>query len=187
MLGPEQIKVVFEREFAVDYGVILQGGASEPYYRPAAAGEPACICYTHDYPASALHELSHWCLASEAQLAMPDWGLWYIPDGRSVAQQQRFQAAEARIQALEWILSVAAGRPFRESSDNLGGEYLDETEFKDAIYRRVQQCCEQGLPPRATRLFAALAQARGIELKLQAGLFQRAALDAMLGLELVRA
>ena len=184
MLGCEAIRRVFEAEFRDSYRVELRGGAVEPVYLPAKNPEEYHqLVYTRDYPASALHEIAHWCLASEERLGMQDWGLWYVPDGRSAVQQERFQRVEARVQALEWILSMAAGRPFRESSDNLSGEYLDDTAFKLAIYREVLGFCERGLPERAARLFQAFARARDTSMKLGAGMFS----PEVLGLEKVYA
>jgi len=160
VLGCDGIKAVFEQQFRESHRVELKGGAREPLYLPAEKPqEYHQVIYTFDYPASALHELAHWCLASDEQLKLRDWGHWYVPDGRSVEQQRRFQRAEARVQAVEWILSRAAGRPFRESSDNLSGEPLDERFFKASIHQQVLVFCERGLPPRARQLAQAFAQA----------------------------
>lgn len=167
MLGCDGIKAVFEQQFRESHRVELKGGAREPLYLPAEKPyEYHQVIYTFDYPASALHELAHWCLASDKQLRLRDWGHWYVPDGRSREQQECFQRAEARVQALEWILSRAAGRPFRESSDNLGGEALDERFFREAIYQQVLCFCEGGLPLRASQLAQAFAVARQMKFNL---------------------
>lgn len=156
------IQAVFERQFGHSHRTRLIGGAPEPLYLPAEKPEAFHqLIYTLDYPASALHEIAHWCLASERQLQLKDWGHWYVPDGRNVVQQQRFQEVEARVQALEWILSRAAGRPFRESSDNLGGEACELQAFRRSIHQQVSQYCERGLPPRAHQLAEAFAAERG--------------------------
>ena len=178
MLDREQIKAVFEQQFGQTHNVLLSGGAEEPLYLPSHPDQPHnLLVYTRDYPASALHEIAHWCLASVEQLTLKDWGHWYTPDGRSAEQQRTFQSAEARVQAIEWALSLAAGRPFRESSDNLSGELIDSAEFKDQIYQRALHFCEKGLPERAGQLFDAFTKVRGINLVLSAALFQRQALD----------
>jgi len=180
VLGCESIKVVFEQQFRESHRVELKGGAREPFYCPAEKPEQYHqVIYTLDYPASALHELAHWCLASDEQLRLQDWGHWYVPDGRAAREQERFQRAEARVQALEWILSQAAGRPFRESSDNLNGAAVDEAVFKKAIYRQVQVFCEQGLPPRAGQLAEAFAKARQQEFHLLADNFSLEALGIL--------
>lgn len=178
VLDCEQIKVVFEKEFGSSHNIILCGGAEEPVYLPAGPTQAVNqLFYTRDYPASALHELAHWCLASLQQLAQKDWGHWYVPDGRSAEQQRTFQRVEARVQAVEWALSLAAGRPFRESSDNLSGECIDDEPFKDAIYAQALRFCEQGLPGRAAQLFDAFAHSRAEPLVFSANLFVRNALN----------
>lgn len=176
VLDCEQIKSVFEREFGQSHRVCLQGGAEEPLYLPSEQ-QPNLLVYTRDYPASALHEIAHWCLASVGQLKLKDWGHWYTPDGRSAEQQRRFQRAEARVQAVEWALSVAAGRRFRESSDNLSGEFIDDSGFKDQIHNHIAHFCEQGLPERAAQLFYAFATARQQNFVLSTALFAREALN----------
>lgn len=177
MLNCEQIKAIFEQEFGQPYNVQLQGGAEEPLYLPAEPG-PNRLIYTRDYLASALHEIAHWCLASVEQLKLKDWGHWYAPDGRNAEQQRNFQRAEARVQAVEWALSVAAGQRFRESSDNLNGEAIDDSEFKNQIHGYVLHFCEQGLPARAAQLCDAFAKARQQHLVLSPGLFPRETLDS---------
>ena len=183
-LGCKTIEAVFEQTFRHSHRVQLQGGAPEPLYLPAQ--DPHAfhqLIYTLDYPASALHEIAHWCLASDDQLLLKDWGHWYVPDGRTAEQQARFQGAEARVQALEWILSKAAGRPFRESADNLGGEGLDPSPFRQAIHQQVARYCEQGLPPRALALAQALAAARQQRFSLSLDDYPLAALTAMTAAE----
>jgi len=178
VLDCQQIKVLFEQEFSQRYHVQLSGGAEEPLYLVAQPGQTLNqLIYTRDYAASALHEIAHWCLASDAQLKLKDWGHWYVPDGRNAEQQRTFQRAEARVQAIEWMLSVAAGRPFRESSDNLSGESIDDTWFKDQIHQQVRRFCEQGFPERAEQLFNVFTKARKQVLTLTATLFQRQLLD----------
>lgn len=178
MLDCEEIKSVFERQFGPAYNIRLLGGAEEPLYLPAHSAQAHNqLIYTRDYPASALHEIAHWCLASREQLVLKDWGHWYTPDGRSADQQRAFQRVEARVQAIEWFLSLAAGRPFRESSDNLSGETIDDSEFKDQIYQQALHFCEQGLPERAGQLFFALAAARGLTPVISTVLFQRESLN----------
>ncbi len=163
------IQRIFEQQFREKYRVELRGGGSEPLYLPAEKPEAYHqLIYTYDYPASALHEIAHWCLATARQLNLRDWGHWYIPDGRNAEQQRRFQQAEARVQALEWILSRAAGRPFRESSDNLSGEAGDQQSFREAICSQILIYCERGLPPRALQLAQAFAAARQGEFVLRA-------------------
>ena len=174
----QQIKAVFEQIFGETHQICLMGGAEEPVYLPAAPPAQPCnlLIHTRDYPASALHEIAHWCLASDAQLQCRDWGHWYLPDGRDAEQQRTFQRAEAKVQAVEWMLSIAAGLPFRESSDNLNGEAMDDTGFKDQIHGHALRFCERGFPARAELLFGALVKTGGRSLVLSKALFQREAL-----------
>lgn len=115
----------FNARFAatrLDRPTMLVGGAEEPVYLPARDGHAAIICYTRDYPRSALHELAHWCLASPEARELEDYGLGYLPPPRSVAEQQRFYAAEVPVQALEMLLCRACRIEFRFSADNPGAD-----------------------------------------------------------------
>lgn len=153
--------IYFERLFRALFGVtertMLVGGAVEPFYR-AATGPltPHLIFYTADYIQSALHEVAHWCIAGRARRAVDDYGYWYVPDGRDLQQQHAFEAVEVAPQALEWILSRAAGQPFRVSADNLAGSVDTATDFRQKVSARARQYLQQGLPPRADRLARAL-------------------------------
>lgn len=164
VLDCEQIKAVFEGLFHESHRICLRGGAAEPLYLPAGEGRAFNeLFHTRDYAASALHEIAHWCLARPEQLLQKDWGHWYQPDGRTAEQQRIFERAEARVQALEWILCVAAGLRFRPSTDNLSGEVTDDAPFHAAIYMRTLRYCREGLPERAAMLVKALVLARGAE------------------------
>ncbi len=182
MLDCQQIKDIFEQTFGPTHHIQLIGGAEEPLYLPRECVSGHSwnkLIYTLDYPASALHEIAHWCLASDTQLRLKDWGHWYVPDGRTAEQQSIFQRAEVRVQAVEWMLSISAGRPFRESSDNLNGEMPDDCYFRNQIYQQVLNFCQQGFPERARILFNAFTAACGQHLKLSEALFRREALDEL--------
>lgn len=101
---------------------LLVGGAEEPLYLPERGRQPAIIRYTRDYAQSALHEIAHWCLAGRQRRRVVDYGLWYQPPPRSVADQARFYHAEVPVQALEMLLSEACGRAFHFSADNPGAD-----------------------------------------------------------------
>ncbi|MFD1218090.1 MULTISPECIES: elongation factor P hydroxylase [Microbulbifer] len=140
----------------------LQGGAEEPYYRPAVeVGACHRVEFTRDYPASALHEAAHWCVAGAARRQLPDYGYWYAPDGRSAEQQAEFERVEIKPQALEWIFSQACGLKFRVSADNLDAGLGPSESFKRNIWSQVRHYCSQGVNPRAERFAHALAQATG--------------------------
>lgn len=121
------------------YNVVLVRGESEPEYFPATDHDPARIQFAHGFFNSALHEISHWCIAGAHRRTLPDLGYWYAPDGRSAEQQALFEKVEVKPQALEWLFSRACVRPFRVSLDNLSGDAGNGVEFKDAVFKQVQQ------------------------------------------------
>lgn len=117
---------------------ILQHSDDEPEYFPSTAQQPARIAFAHGFFNSALHEISHWCIAGAKRRTLPDLGYWYAPDGRDAAQQALFEQVEVKPQALEWLFSRAFLRPFRVSLDNLAGEAGSGQRFKDAVFAQVQ-------------------------------------------------
>lgn len=170
---------LFAREFGDSHRTRLVAGGDEPFYRPAVAEQVAVaasdgagswneIIFRHDYFQSALHELAHWCVAGEARRQVADYGYWYDPDGRTRARQAEFERVEARPQAVEWVLSVACGRSFAVSMDNLDTR---EPLAADALWRAVEQelrrCVGEqgdfsGMPPRGLQLARAMAARYGI-------------------------
>ena len=156
------IERVFNRSVGARHNTVLQGGAAEPFYRPAdEQHRQHCIFYRADYASSCLHELGHWLVAGPARLLLPDWGYWYAPDGRNAEQQQQFEQVEVKPQALEWLLHRACGLHFRVSLDNLAGEAGDGRHFKDAVHAQVCDYVRRGINARAEALYAAFAQAFG--------------------------
>lgn len=122
--------------------------------------QPAKIAFAHGFFASALHEISHWCIAGKHRRTLPDFGYWYEPDGRNVQQQAAFETVEIKPQALEWLFSAACLRQFRVSVDNLNGEPTDSTGFKKAVYAQVQRYLsgEDKLPADANTWLKVLCQ-----------------------------
>lgn len=158
-----ELEAVFHQVFESSHRTRLVGGADEPLYSPASnAVSFHQIIYTRDYAASALHEIAHWCVAGSQRRLLEDYGYWYAPDGRSEQQQALFEKVEVKPQALEWIFSVAAGRGFRVSADNLEAELGASNEFKDAIFHQVQHYFVEGLPNRAHKFTEALAERSGL-------------------------
>ncbi len=160
MLTDRDIAAAFDATFA-DANVCLLGGANVPYYLPARSqGELARVFYTFDYPASALHEAAHWLRAGPARRRLPDYGYWYVDEPRPAPIQRAFLAVEAHVQALECLLSDAAGLSFRVSVDDF---VMPQAEI-DAFERRVRNLAsslrEHGLSARGQRFSAALGQAR---------------------------
>lgn len=121
------------------YNVILVRGEHEPEYFPATTFEPAKIQFAHGFFNSALHEISHWCIAGAQRRTLPDLGYWYAPDGRTQEQQSLFEKVEVKPQALEWLFATACLRPFRVSLDNLMGASGNGKNFKDQVYGQVQK------------------------------------------------
>lgn len=155
---PEDLITLFNSLFLETSGTELVRGKEEPEYLPAGvAGAHARVIFAHGYFASALHEVSHWCIAGDERRQLPDYGYWYCPDGRSREQQRAFERVEVKPQALEWLFATACGSPFHISLDNLeGGGAIDETAFRRNVYK--QACCylDEGLPPRAGQFLEAL-------------------------------
>lgn len=119
------------------YNVLLVRGEHEPEYFPATAQHPARIQFAHGFLNSALHEISHWCIAGAKRRLQSDLGYWYAPDGRSAEQQALFEQVEIKPQALEWVFARAFLRTFRVSLDNLTGEAGQGQNFKNNVYAQV--------------------------------------------------
>jgi elongation factor P hydroxylase len=148
----------FDSLFAVSENTRLidgkQAGFDEPIYLPANGDcDYHRLVFAHGYLESALHEISHWCIAGAERRALMDFGYWYEPDGRSAQQQRAFEQVEIKPQALEWILSVACGRRFSISTDNLEGDPQAVTDGRQVFARSVAQQARiygrNGLPARA--------------------------------------
>ena len=156
--NPNDLIMLFNDLFRESQGTILVRGGDEPEYLPASeTGDVAQIIFAHGYYASALHEISHWCIAGEQRRTLRDYGYWYCPDGRSASQQQAFERVEIKPQALEWLFSVAAGSVFHISVDNLSGDGgSDEAAFCSNVAKQADRYLQQGLPARATLFFDTL-------------------------------
>lgn len=152
-----RITAVFNREFSEIEGAELLAGAKEPYYQPALAPQYRHRLFSReDSPASALHEVAHWCLAGPARRLLPDFGYWYAADGRNQQQQSEFQQVEVKPQAIEWAFSRAVGLRFQVSIDNLNGEAVDPFGFQLAVWQQARNYALYGLPPQAEQFAAAL-------------------------------
>lgn len=160
------LESLFAECFAESENTLLCGGAGEPFYAPAEAGQAFhLLWYRDDFFASALHEVSHWCIAGPRRRLLPDFGYWYVPDGRSRAQQVAFEHVEVKPQALEWCLARACGFRFRVSIDNLAGEEggpRDHSEFERAVVAQANSYRGRGLPARASSYAGALARYWGV-------------------------
>ncbi|RDB44062.1 transporting ATPase [Halomonas sp. DQ26W] len=154
----EDVIALFDGLFHDTFNTRLVRGDDEPLYRPADAD---CafhrVIFTYGFHASALHEISHWCIAGERRRCFEDYGYWYLPDGRDAEQQRAFEAAEVTPQALELLFTRACGRQFNVSVDNLGGETeVDRYAFLVRVEARASLFERAGLPARAAAFHAAL-------------------------------
>ncbi len=150
---------IFHHTFFDRFNTRVEGGGGEPIYLPKSDQRPHhLIVYSHDYAASALHEIAHWCVAGEERRLLEDYGYWYAPDGRTLEQQKDFESVEVRPQAFEWMFSMAAARPFRVSADNLEAGVGASDDFRRAIYQQVMEFCRHGLPSRPKAFVEALAE-----------------------------
>jgi elongation factor P hydroxylase len=146
----QDLITIFNSCFLEKYNTLLVKGVDEPLYLPADESRlHNTLIFAHGFFASALHECSHWLIAGENRRKLVDFGYWYVPDGRTPSEQELFQSVEVKPQAMEWILSKAAGYRFRVSIDNLNGSESDTASFKQAVYQQVQTYCEKGLSARA--------------------------------------
>jgi elongation factor P hydroxylase len=159
--GAAQIAAVFNREFECSHRTVMIGGGEEPLYVPATPKRPARVVYTRDYPASALHEASHWCLAGAQRRERRDYGYWYLPGPRSAAQRRAFFAAEADVQALEAVFATASGVKFVVSADDFAAPPAELEAFAALVEQRMAFRAAGRLPVRAQRFHAALQAAFG--------------------------
>ncbi len=165
--------LLFNRTFKKSENTILVKGLDEPIYLPAGAEQPhSQVIFAHGYFTSALHEISHWCIAGKERRKQVDFGYWYEPDGRSAEQQQAFEVVEVKPQALEWIFSVAAGIRFNISADNLSGDVSPTASlFKQAVHRQVLSYFDNGFPNNAHLFINALKKFYTLELLLDKSAF----------------
>ncbi|MES2122969.1 MAG: elongation factor P hydroxylase [Chlamydiota bacterium] len=164
----QDLITLFNQCFKEEYNTQLVKGDDEPIYLPADDSRPYhALFFARGFFSSALHECAHWLIAGEKRRLLVDFGYWYIPDGRTLEEQSLFQNAEIKPQAMEWILSKAAGCPFRLSIDNLSGKESDPSAFIQAVYSQVKTYCEQGLSVRAKRFRESICLFYGTPLSLQ--------------------
>lgn len=155
---PDDLVTLFNTLFRESLATELVRGGDEPEYVPARlAGGCAQVIFAHGYFASALHEISHWCIAGERRRELPDYGYWYCPDGRTPEQQRAFEQVEVKPQALEWLFATACGSRFHISVDNLEGSgAIDEAGFRRRVFLQACRYLDEGLPPRAGQFLGAL-------------------------------
>lgn len=157
-----RIARIFNREFLASHHTLMCGGAAEPLYEPAAGPKPARVVFTYDYPASALHEAAHWCLAGPRRRAQRDYGYWYLPGPRDPQQRAAFFAAEADVQAVEALFAQVCGVRFVISADDFAALPHELERFESVVAQRLA-ARRTALPLRARRFCDALAGAFSIQ------------------------
>ncbi|MEM5499604.1 elongation factor P hydroxylase [Paraglaciecola mesophila] len=154
----QDVIALFDAAFNQSENTRLIKGAGEPEYIPA---NELCdfhqVIFAHGYFASALHEIAHWCIAGKRRRMLNDYGYWYCPDGRTEAEQKKFEQVEIKPQAIEWAFSVAANKAFRVSTDNLNGTEPNTKAFTLNVHQQVLNYLRDGFPPRAALFIDALA------------------------------
>lgn len=166
----EAIIGLFNQLFEVSEATVLaHAPTQDPLYLPAQSPHGKHqLLFAHRSFQSALHEISHWCIAGPQRRLQEDFGYWYIPDGRTPSQQKAFLQVETKPQALEWVFSSAAERPFYISLDNLSGDQLPCADFfKSEVRDQAIQLLRQGLPARAERFRRALVAHYSSESRFQ--------------------
>lgn len=155
----DDVIALFDGLFHDTFNTRLVRGGDEPVYLPADTESPNHrVIFARGFYASALHEISHWCIAGARRRQWEDYGYWYLPDGRNSDEQQDFEAVEVAPQALESLFSDACGLRFHVSVDNLGGDVeVDRDAFQAKVEARAWRYLSEGLPRRAAAFRAALA------------------------------
>ncbi len=153
---------LFEATFFAEFNTRLIRGGNEPVYLPANdITSYHQIVFAHGYFSSALHEIAHWCIAGEARRKLEDYGYWYCPDGRNEQQQNEFERVEIKPQAIECAFTLATGRKFSVSTDNLHGAEPDRDAFTQAVYKQLEWYELHGFPARAETFITVLKRSFG--------------------------
>ena len=155
------ISAVFAASLGDDYHTELVGGASEPFYKPADGGAPAQLYFREDFPASALHEVAHWCIAGIKRRRQEDFGYHYIAGPRDARQQAAFFELELHTQSLESAFARALGLEFQPSADNLQADIDGFAAAIEAHTRALEAWLASPAGTRARRFIQALEQASG--------------------------
>ena len=164
----QDLITIFDDTFFGRFNTRLIRGDDEPIYLPA---NEKCsyhqVVFAHGFYASALHEISHWCIAGSKRRELIDFGYWYEPDGRTSEQQANFEMVEVKPQAIEWAFCVIAKKKFTVSVDNLNGDSEpDVIAFKKRVFSQVRDYLTDGFPLRAQAFMEALAEFYGVSLPL---------------------
>ncbi len=154
----DEVVNIFHHLFGKKEHVRLCYGADEPFYQAAMNEQPAVIYSRSNFLSSALHEIAHWCLAGKERRALDDFGYWYFPEGRSKEQQMAFESVEVKPQAIECLLSLACGHPFKVSLDDFS-QHSHREDFEKRVLHQAYLYYHKGLPQDAQSLFDQLMAA----------------------------
>lgn len=157
VISTERVIEVFNDLFRERYQTVLMHANSDPVYLPRGEGRRYNeLKFAYGFVSSALHEISHWCIAGAARRELEDFGYWYKPTGRSEQEQKDFESHEVGPQALEWIFSSACGVSFHPSLDNHEDRSPDFARFESKLLGRISYILRMGLPFRASMFAHAL-------------------------------
>ncbi|WP_067223981.1 elongation factor P hydroxylase [Marinomonas gallaica] len=150
------LEKTFHDVFFSAYSTVLKGGFDEPFYLAKDPQGISQIQYRYDYPSSALHEVSHWCVAGYERRKQDDFGYWYAEDGRSLEQQKEFERFEVQPQAYECIFHWACAMSFEVSVDNLALPDYDAKPFRNVVLEKVRTLIDSDIPERVLTYAEAL-------------------------------
>lgn len=162
MIALSSLVKLLNDEFLIRFNTQIIGGFDEPFYKAHANGKPAEIQFSYDYIRSALHELSHWCVAGEERRKLDDYGYWYAADGRNQQQQDEFFKLEIKPQAIEWAFSIICGVQFEASVDNLNNSVKGIDEFKQNLKMQLHSYLKDGFSKRVGCILALISKHQNI-------------------------
>lgn len=163
MLSLPVLLNIINNKILNDYNTKLVGGFDEPFYKAFKQGDMAEIQFTQDYIRSALHELSHWCVAGVERRKIDDYGYWYAEDGRNQQQQDEFFKVEIKPQAIEWAFSIVSGVKFEASVDNLGCSVKGVEEFNNQLNLQLNKYLKTGFNSRVFRILRVIGNENNIK------------------------
>lgn len=167
MISLSELLKLLNNNYLNRYQTLLVGGFEEPFYQASIDNKPAKIQFAHDYIRSALHELSHWCVAGIERRQLDDYGYWYAQDGRSQEQQDEFFKLEVKPQTIEWAFSTMCGINFEASVDNLNNSVVGVTEFEHSLVQQMHKYLDKGFTKRVDEIINLIAHYQNIPLPYQ--------------------
>ena len=152
---------LLNNQYLNNFNTVMVGGFDEPFYKASTESQAAEIQFSHNYIRSALHELSHWCVAGVERRKIDDFGYWYASDGRNQQQQNEFFKVEIKPQAIEWAFSIVLGVRFEASVDNLNTKVDGIDVFKKNLKKQLLSYCDNSFPKRTDEILKLFAKNQG--------------------------